>query len=49
VALTTNLYACVIELKEERPLRRDLERLVLAIAASVSSMSVRDEQVLELP
>ena len=48
VVLTTDLYPCVIELKEKRPLRRDLEQLVLTIAAG-NRMSVSDEQVLELP
>ena len=49
VALTTNLYPCVIELKDEGPLRRDWEQLALAIAASGHRTSVSDEQVLDLP
>ena len=48
VGLTTDLYACVIELKEERPVQRDLERLWLAIAMSPGAQ-VSDEQILSLP
>jgi len=48
VALTTDLYPCVIELKEERPVQRDLEQLFLALAAP-SQARVSDEQVLSLP
>ena len=48
VALTTDLYACVIEIKEERSPIRDLERLVLSLATSTPDR-VRDEQVLSLP
>ena len=49
VGLTTDLYACVIESKEDRPLRRELEQLALAIAASGSQIGVSDEQILSLP
>jgi len=48
VALTTDLYSCVIETKEERPLRRELEQLMLTIMAG-SRMTAADEQVLGLP
>jgi hypothetical protein len=48
VALTMDLYAVVIESKDEQP-RRDWEQLLLAIAALGNRVSVRDEQVLELP
>jgi hypothetical protein len=49
VALTTNLYPCMIELKEECPARRDPEQLVLAIAAAATTISISDEQILALP
>ena len=48
VALTTDLYACVIETKEERPTNRELEQLVLALAMSTQT-SMSDEQMLSLP
>jgi len=48
VGLTTDLYACVIELKEERSVQRELEQLVLAIAMSTQAHA-SDEQVLSLP
>jgi hypothetical protein len=48
VALTTDLYARVIEIKEERSPIGDLERLMLSLATSTPD-SVRDEQVLSLP
>jgi hypothetical protein len=48
VALSTDLYAFVIEPKDEKP-RRDWQELLVAIVAAGSRMSVRDEQVLELP
>ena len=48
VGLTTDLYACVIELKEERPVKQELDQLVLAIAAS-TCIGVSDEQILSLP
>jgi hypothetical protein len=47
VGLTPDLYACVIEFKEERVVQRDLEQLVLAIATSPTRVS--EEQVLSLP
>ena len=48
VGLTTDLYACVIEFKEERAAQRDLEQLVLAIAMNPNA-NVSDEQILSLP
>jgi hypothetical protein len=48
VGLTTDLYACVIEIKEERSPVRELEQLVLALATSTQA-TVSDEQVLSLP
>jgi len=48
VALTTDLHICVTEAKDERR-RRDWQQFLLAIYAAGSRMSVRDEQVLELP
>jgi len=49
VALTTDLYACIIEVKEDRPRQRDLQQLVLALAAASSPIGVSDEQILALP
>ncbi len=48
VALTTDLYACAIEIKEERSPIRDLEQLVLSLAMTAPSR-FSDEQVLSLP
>ncbi len=48
VALTTDLYACLIEVKEERSPIRDLEQLVLSLAMSTPAR-ISDEQVLSLP
>lgn len=48
VALTTDLYACLIETKEERSPGRELEQLVLSLAMS-GPAAVSDEQVLALP
>jgi hypothetical protein len=48
VALTTDLYACVIETKEERSTSRELEQLALSLAVC-SQMDVSDEQLLSLP
>ncbi len=48
VALTTDLYACLIETKEERSPSRELEQLVLALATSAKT-TVSDEQILSLP
>ena len=47
VGLTTDLYACLIELKEERLVQRDLEQLMLALVSA--PVRVSDEQVLSLP
>ena len=48
VALTTDLYACIIEVKVDRPRQRDLQQLVLGLAAS-NPIGVSDEQILALP
>jgi hypothetical protein len=48
VALTTDLYACLIETKEARSTRCELEKLVLSLAVS-AQVSESDEQVLSLP
>ena len=48
VALTTDLYACLIEVKEERSPICDLEQLVLALTTSTPAR-ISDEQVLSLP
>jgi len=48
VALTTDLYACLIETKEERSPVVELEQLMLSLAMSTPTR-VSDEQVLSLP
>ena len=49
VGLTTDLYACVIEWKETRPLREAIEQLAIYAVATVAAASVSDEQILSLP
>jgi len=48
VALTTDLYACVMEIKEQRPRIRELKQLVAALAMS-AAVRESDEQILSLP
>ena len=48
VSLTADLYACVIESKEERPLRQQIERLARWLIAD-HELTARDEQILSLP
>ena len=51
VGLTSDLYACVIELKEDQPVRYPVEQLALTLAfrPTTSETTARDEQILSLP
>ena len=48
VGLTTDLYGCVVELKEVPP-QNILQWLALAFFGAATALSVADEQVLSLP